>query len=234
MNFIAGPKKSNPEVRVVAVCGMSASGKTAFATRLYRQLSHWDKSWIQVVWLKLDSWYKSLPGTTKAADYNFDIHSALDLQDCRRQIQHFIAGDVAMEPEYDFVRHVQTGNGKQFKRAPNVEMIIIIVEGIHAFNPILRDLYYRKYWIEVPEKEAKHRRISRDIRERGRTPDDVERQWEQVIETWSHYSEEYRSCADALIYNGDSDPQNSKKYRMIINCRPDESDLSVIVQEIML
>lgn len=158
---------------VVGVCGGSASGKTWLADRLAQRLSG-------AVRLSVDSFYHDRshlpPG--RRARLNFDHPRAIDWVALERCLSRLRAGKAAEIPHYDFETHARRRGTETVPTAP-----VIIVDGLWLFRrPSLRRLMDLRVFLECPARVRLQRRLERDVRERGRTPADVRRQFAAQVE----------------------------------------------------
>jgi len=82
---------------------------------------------------------------------------------------------VAIErPVYDFATHSRV-HGQTVTVTPKQ---YVLVEGIFALHyDALRPHYSYSLYVDAPDDLCYQRRLARDVRERGRTPESVERQY---------------------------------------------------------
>lgn len=121
------------EVKVVFISGPSSSGKTTFAKKLAYNLKVMGR---EPLIISLDNYFVDREKTPLAEDgsYDFEHVNALDLDLFNDHLEALITGKKILSPIFDF----RTGKRKQ----TTIEMImpfrgIIIIEGIHALNPLL-------------------------------------------------------------------------------------------------
>ncbi len=131
---VADAIKEAPHVRVVAVAGPSASGKTTFIRRLKIQLQ---VNGIQPVGLSLDDYYRNRNEVPTDAHGNADLESieALDLQLLQTHLTALLAGERVTTPRYSFHTGKSTPDGGDPIALANHE--VLLIEGIHALNPHL-------------------------------------------------------------------------------------------------
>jgi uridine kinase len=179
---------------LIGIAGGSASGKSTIAQRL---LSHAGPDTIAVI--ALDQYYKSLEHLSigERAVANYDHPATIEWDLIVNQLQLLLAGHPVDTPMYDFVRHTRDPH--------NVKRIIpkpfIIVEGILTFaSPPLRDLLNLRVFVDAPEDLRFTRRLARDTRERGRTPESVKEQWDSTVQTMHReFCEPTRNYADLVL-----------------------------------
>jgi uridine kinase len=114
-------------------------------------------------------------------------------------------GKAIDRPVYDFSTH---------SRSQHLERVVpgsfIIVEGLFAlYWPEIRNLLATKIYVDYPDEGCLERRIDRDTRERGRTPDSVRRQFAETVRPMADlHLRPTKSFAD-LVIAGDNPIQNS-------------------------
>lgn len=180
-------------LRLLLVSGPSSSGKTSFTQRLSTQL---EVNGLKPIALSLDHYFVDREHTPRDADgkYDFDSMEALDLPLLKQQIAQLIAGERVSVPQFDFITGQRLAEYKPMQVGPSE---ILIIEGIHALNPELvtsinRNLIYKIYisalgglnidlMSRVPTSEIRLlRRLVRDDKYRGVTPENTIHQWESV------------------------------------------------------
>ena len=120
-------------IKMVLIAGPSSSGKTTFAQKLGVQLK---LTGYNPITISMDNYFKERKDTPLGEDgkYNFETVDALDIELFNSQMKDLIDGKTVELPEFDFVVGTKKYNGKFLKLEKNDVMII---EGIHALNPIL-------------------------------------------------------------------------------------------------
>jgi uridine kinase len=154
------------EVRnIIGISGGSGSGKTTLANAL---LEHYAG---EALVISYDRYYKRMPCG------NYDIPESLDTELLLEHLHLLKSGKAVEIPIYRI-------NGKRTNAVEWVEpKPIIIVEGIFAlYHPALLKLYKRKIYVDVPNDSVRfHRRLVRDIRERGDTEAKVTKAWAENV-----------------------------------------------------
>ncbi|WP_320164256.1 nucleoside kinase [uncultured Trichococcus sp.] len=180
-------------LRLLLVSGPSSSGKTSFAQRLSTQL---EVNGLKPIALSLDHYFVDREHTPRDDEgkYDFDSMEALDLPLLKQQIEQLIDGERVSVPQFDFVTGKRLAEYKPMQIGPSE---ILIIEGIHALNPELvtninRNLIYKIYisalgglnidlMSRVPTSEIRLlRRLVRDDKYRGVTPESTIHQWDSV------------------------------------------------------
>lgn len=158
------------EVLLIGVAGGSGSGKTTFAKRLREKIG---QELCGV--LAQDSYYidQSNKFDHDGGAVNFDHPNSLDFSLMADHLKILKSGKSVPVPIYDFATH---------KRLANTESLlpqkIIFVDGILIFSqPNIVECLDFKIFIDCPEELRFERRLNRDVKERGRTPDGVKNQF---------------------------------------------------------
>jgi len=200
---------NRPAVRVVLIAGPSSSGKTSTSHRLCLTLLDQGK---QPVALSLDNWFLNSGSAPLDAEGKQDYESvyALDLQQLEADLKALIAGDEVALPTFNFITGQREYNGETLRLE---EDNILVIEGIHALNPILTAhidaaCKYKIYaapmspvsldgerWIPTHIHRLL-RRMSRDLRTRGRSPQEVIAVWPAVREGEAKWIDPFRNETD--------------------------------------
>ena len=128
---IAGRK----EIKVVLIAGPSSSGKTTFCKRLSVQLL---ASGVKPVQISLDDYFVNRVETPKDENGELDYESiyALNIPLINEQFNALFRGEEVELPKYNF----QTGKSEKSGEKLHLgENNILLVEGIHALNPLLTE-----------------------------------------------------------------------------------------------
>lgn len=194
MNTVLGTMRSiidEPRM-VVAIAGMSASGKTTLARDLAEQL---DASLVQ-----MDSYYRDIPAGRLVEDLNWDDPEMFHLDEWRDHLEALGRGESVPVPRYDFRTSLRSGF-LQVRSSP-----VIVAEGQFALHPnAVPGSHCLNVFVDVEVSDAFARRLKRDVIERGRDEDSIRKQWEShVVPAWQNWVEPSRLRAD-LVLRGDSD-----------------------------
>jgi uridine kinase len=175
---------------LIAIAGPSCSGKSELSRSLQQEL--------RAPVLGLDSYYLELAHLPLAerAQMNFDEPAALDQDLLIAQVRSLAEGRAIHRPVYDFSRHTRSG---EFERIEPAEFII--VEGLLALHwPQLCALYGTKVYIDAGDEVCYRRRLERDVRERGRTPESVQAQYHATVRPMAErYILPTRARADLVV-----------------------------------
>ncbi len=161
----------NSKPYIIGIAGPSCAGKTELAKRVAAALA--------ATTISLDAYYRELNHLTLAerAHFNFDEPAALDHDLLVAQVETLAGGQVIDLPVYDFATHSRTLRTERISPTD-----FIIIEGLFAlYWDELRQLYGTKVFVEAPDATCLERRQLRDVRERGRTPESVLRQFTETV-----------------------------------------------------
>ena len=201
---------AHPTVRVVLIAGPSSSGKTSTSHRLCLELLAQGK---QPVALSLDNWYVDGSLTPLDENGNKDYESvyAIDLKQLEEDLKALIAGKEIALPTFNFAEEKREYLGETLSLEQDS---IMVIEGIHALNPILTEhidaaCKYKIYaapmspvsldgetWIPTHVHRLL-RRMSRDLRTRGKSPQTTIALWPSVREGENKWIEPFKNEADA-------------------------------------
>lgn len=157
---------------ILAIAGCSGSGKTTLANELARTLGG--------IHFPLDNYYRDLshlPPAARALE-NFDDPAMIESPLLAAHIAALSRAEAIERPLYDFSVHSRI-RGRTETIRPGA---FVLVEGIFAlaYAEILPHFHLRVY-VETPDNICFERRMKRDVTDRGRTPESVERQYEATV-----------------------------------------------------
>ena len=182
----------------IGICGASGSGKTTLARELVRDMG------VEGVVLNQDAYYTDHPDLTyeERSQLNYDEPSIFDHDLLYADVCELLAGRPITRKAYDFTQH---------RRADTEEIVrpaqVLILEGIHAFyDERLRDLMFLKLYINVEPDICLLRRITRDIKKRGRQIDSISAQYLATVKPmYDLYIRNYIHHADVVVMKGGKD-----------------------------
>ncbi|MCD6379101.1 uridine kinase [bacterium] len=197
---------------VIGISGASCSGKTLIAKNLADKLTVRENAVIH-----MDSYYHDL-GDMKPEEkawVNFDIPEAIDFDLLENHVEGLLEGREVLIPEYNFKTHTRkpVSEGKHCKLSvKNRSRPVIIIEGLHVlFKKSLRELMDICVFIDTGMDICFSRRVERDTKKRGRTREDVYRQFnDTVIPMYEKYVLPTREYA-SLIVDGEKAAEKSVK-----------------------
>lgn len=161
---------SNVKPWLIGISGGSGSGKTYFARALARRLGEQNCTIVYQ-----DHFYKdqSARFDFDGGAVNFDHPDAIDFELFARCLRELKDGHDTRIPQYDFKTHSRIGDG-----APMAVHPIVIADGTLIFHyPEVRALFDQMVFLDTEEALRFQRRLDRDVRERGRTPEGVRSQF---------------------------------------------------------
>lgn len=190
---IADEIASRKDVKMVLIAGPSSSGKTTTCKRLSIQML---ANGIKPVGISLDDYFVDRERTPKDenGEYDYEHVEALNIPLLNEQMNALFAGEEVELPKYDFQTGKSVKSGKKLRLADDE---VLVVEGIHALNPMLtaqipEERKYRVYasalttiliddhnYIPTTDNRLL-RRIIRDYKYRGVSAQDTIRRWPSV------------------------------------------------------
>lgn len=178
---------------LIGIAGPSGAGKSYLAGHLARQLS--------APVLAIDHYYRDLSHLSvhERVATNFDEPGALEHELLVGQVADLHAGRAIHVPTYDFFVHTRTSVKQVFDPAP-----FILIEGLFTLHwPELRALLGTGVYVEMNEDVCLRRRMERDVRERGRTPESVVEQFRTTVAPMAElYVRPTRAYADVVLSGG--------------------------------
>ncbi len=188
------PKHENP--LVIGIAGGSGSGKTTVANVILQRLGA-----DRIAYLPHDAYYRDLRDLPYAqrVQINFDHPNSLETELLIEHVRRLKEWEPVDLPIYDFTTHTRTD------RTVVIEpQRVIIVEGILIFGePVLRDLFDVKIFVDTDADLRFIRRLQRDISERGRTTETVIRQYLATVRPMHlEFVEPSKRYADVIIPEG--------------------------------
>ncbi|HEX3745281.1 MAG TPA: uridine kinase [Bryobacteraceae bacterium] len=157
---------------IIGIAGPSSSGKTELARQLALRLAG-----TSIV--SLDSYYRGMEEMPleERKRVNFDHPDSLEWPLLQQHLKAMAAGLPFDEPVYSFADYARTAATRRIEPSR-----FVIVEGLFVFHwPELRALLDTKVYVETDPGVCFNRRLTRDVRERGRTPESVCAQYERTV-----------------------------------------------------
>jgi len=189
------PQAGRARPLIIGVVGGSGSGKTTVARAIL------ESSGSEAAFLDQDGYYKDLAHLTleERRQVNFDHPDSLDNDLLVTHLEALAAGEAIDKPTYDFPAHTRAAATVRVAAAP-----IVIVDGILLFSDArLRALFDIKVFVDVADDIRFIRRMLRDVTERGRTVDDVVRQYLATVRPMHlEFVEPSKRWADVIIPEG--------------------------------
>ena len=181
---------------LIGIAGGTGSGKTSIANYLLNKFGS-----EQLIVIEQDSYYKnnSALSIDERNQQNFDHPDAIDIELFNKQLVSLLGGKSVEIPIYDFSIHNRR-NQRQFVKPCR----IIVIEGILTlYFESLRKLMNIKVFVDTPDNIRFTRRLSRDVKERGRTIKSVTNQYEKTVKPmYNQFVKPSRDLADIIITDG--------------------------------
>lgn len=204
-------QKENP-IRIVLITGPSSSGKTTFCKRLSIQLL---ACGLRPLSFSTDDYFVNRVDTPLLPDgsYDFDNVKAVDCELLDEHLSRLLAGERVEIPEYNFVTGKREYNGKRLKLQNDS---VLIIEGIHALNPILTErinesMKFKIFvsaltsislddhnWIPTQDNRLL-RRIIRDYNKGAFTAQQTIAQWKNVCDAEERWILPFQETADVMF-----------------------------------
>lgn len=197
------------EPQVICLAGPSASGKTTTAHTLARLfVSHGHEARV----ISLDDFYMDRDKCPRTPDGTPDFETiySLDVELINRCIQQLVQQGRTSTPTFDFQTKVRGERWNDITLGPGQ---LVILEGLHALNPLLtqlagRDRVTRVYAsarskfvngereLIAPKELRLMRRMVRDVASRNTSPESTLAMWEMVCQGERDYIDPFRDQAD--------------------------------------
>ena len=198
---------------IVMLAGPSSAGKTTTARKLCEKLN---EKGVKTYVLSLDDFYLNradipfLPDGTQ----DFETVDALDLDLFTKCVNELLSGKTVKNPIFDF--HTGKRSSIEFNEITLGEQDIVIIEGLHALNPVITEkiqgkllkiyinvssrIYDEKGNIILNKRNMRFiRRMVRDYKFRSSTVDNTCKLWKNVTTGEDKYLFPYRHLADIKI-----------------------------------
>lgn len=155
---------------VVGLAGGTGSGKTTVAREIVAAAGV-----DEVNLLPQDAYYRAqhdVPIDVRRRT-NYDEPTAFDTELLVAHVDSLVAGEPIERPVYDFSNFDRSAETLRIPPKP-----VLIVEGILVLHdPSLRDRFTLKVFVDAPPDERFIRRLERDVKDRGRTAENVIEQY---------------------------------------------------------
>lgn len=192
---------------LIVVAGGSASGKSTVVSSIIKKAGIKD-----VLVINQDDYYNDQQEMTMSERFkvNYDHPNSIDFSLLFQDIKTLMNGQSIMKPTYDYVIYTRSDQYEKVDPKP-----IIIVEGILALtDERLRTLADIRLFVESDDDIRFIRRITRDMKERGRSLESVIEQYLATVKPM-HYEfvKPSKRYADMIIPN---DSKNSVAVSAIV------------------
>lgn len=200
------------DVKIVLIAGPSSSGKTSTCKRLSIQLITCGKKPLQI---SLDDYFVDREKTPRQSngDYDYESIYSLNLDLFNQQLSELLEGKEVQLPRYNFIQGKSEMSDKVLKME---EDNVLVIEGIHALNPMLTSKIDNKHIFRlyasaltsilldehnyIPTTDNRLlRRIVRDAKTRGCDARETIRRWPSVREGEHKWIFPFQENADAVF-----------------------------------
>ena len=198
---------------IVMLAGPSSAGKPTTARNLCENLN---KKGVKTYVLSLDDFYLNREDIPYLPDGTQDYETvyALDLQLFTECVNKLLMGETVKNPVFDFTTGKRSD--KEFNEITLGKEDVVIIEGLHALNPIITEkiqgkllkiyinvssrIYDNKGNIILNKRNMRFvRRMVRDFKFRDSTVDNTYRLWRNVTAGEDKYLFPFRDNADIKI-----------------------------------
>lgn len=180
---------------IIGIAGGTGSGKTTLVNRLLEQFGE------DISVLPHDSYYAAHHELTleERQALNYDHPASFDAHRMIQDLRDLKAGKAVQCPVYDYTIYDRTD--ETVTLSPNK---VILVEGILIFeNKELRDLLDIKIFVDTDADVRILRRLTRDVKDRGRSLDSVVEQYLSTVKPMhDQFVEPSKRYADVIVPEG--------------------------------
>lgn len=180
---------------IIGIAGGTGSGKTTVVNNILNNLNSQN-----VLVISQDNYYKAHNDLSFAEreKINFDHPRSIDFDLLTENIRDLKNGKTIEQPIYSFITH-----SRKDETIITYPKEVIIVEGILVFtHPELRELFDLKIFVQTDSDERLIRRITRDIKERGRDLDEVINRYRNTLKPMhEQFIEPSKVHADIIVPN---------------------------------
>lgn len=199
-------------VKIVFIAGPSSSGKTSTSKRLAIQCRNLG---LNPKVIELDNYFVNREDTPRDenGEYDFEALEAMDLKLLGQQLNDLLDGKAVEIPRFSFQEGKKYFDGNRMQLH---DKDILIMEGIHALNPAMipevdQSKVFRVYASALTSLSIDEnnnistsdnrmlRRMIRDMRTRGLSPEDTILRWQSVRRGENRNIFPYQEYADAVF-----------------------------------
>lgn len=182
---------------IIGIAGGSASGKTSLAKRLKKAFEETQS----IVIIREDDYYKDQAHMSmeERLKVNYDHPLAFDNDLLASHLKQLKAGLTIDKPMYDFI---------EYSRSTTIEKIspcdVLVLEGLFVLeDELIREQLDIKLYVDTADDVRFIRRLSRDVRDRGRSLENVISQYMSTVRLMhDQFIEPSKRYADVIIPEG--------------------------------
>ena len=182
-------------VKVIGIAGGTGSGKSTLSKRIKENLAD------SVTLICHDNYYKDNPHMDfeERTKVNYDHPDAFDTDLLIEHLKDLREGKEIDMPTYSFVEHARNKETVHIKPTK-----VIILEGILIFeNEELRNMMDMKIFVDTDADVRFIRRMSRDVKSRGRDLDSIVGQYLNTVKPMhEQFVEPSKKYADIIVPEG--------------------------------
>jgi uridine kinase len=187
---------SKSKAVLIGIAGGTGSGKTSIAKALMKELGR-----EEVVVLEQDSYYHDL-GHLEPEDrmrVNFDHPDSVDFRRMQQDLEALLGGESVEVPIYDYTAHTRKAEARHISGHR-----LIILDGILVLaDSDVRDLMDIKIYVDTPDDVRFIRRMTRDVKTRGRSFESVVDQYYKTVRPMHlQFVEPTKRYADIIFPEG--------------------------------
>lgn len=183
------------DIRIIGIAGGTGSGKSTLSRKIKEALKE------GVTLICHDNYYKDNSNLSfeERTRQNYDHPSAFDTELLIEHLNKLRNGQDIEMPTYSFVEHLR--NKETVHITPSR---VIILEGILIFeNEELRNMMDMKIFVDTDADVRFIRRMSRDVKSRGRDMDSVINQYLNTVKPMhEQFVEPSKKYADVIVPEG--------------------------------
>ncbi|HEY7729199.1 MAG TPA: uridine kinase [Candidatus Eisenbacteria bacterium] len=181
---------------LIGIAGGTGAGKTLVAQSIAQDLGS-----EHVLIVEQDSYYKDLQHIPlgERENRNFDHPDAFDRELLRSHMETLLSGREIDVPIYDMRSHTRLAEPRRV-----LPRRIVILDGLLILDdPALRQRMDIKIYVDADPDVRFIRRLKRDLTERGRTVDQIIRQYESTVRPMHlQFVEPSKRYADLIVPEG--------------------------------
>lgn len=179
---------------IIGIAGGSASGKTSISRRIAETFN--DFKSVQVI--KQDDYYKDQDHMemSERLKTNYDHPFAFDNDYLLSHLHSLCKWKSIEKPVYDFVNHTRSDEKEHIEPAE-----VLILEGLFVLEEKkIRDILDIKIFVDTDADVRFIRRMMRDVNDRGRSLDNIVKQYENTVKIMhEQFVEPSKKHADVIV-----------------------------------